>query len=68
MIAKELAIIISSPTGVSKINVLLEKSRGILLDIADFALQKQPEDNSMVAISLVCKSKSSDLNYTMIQF
>ena len=30
---------------------MLYINQGILLDLADFALQEQPEDNLMVAIS-----------------
>ena len=56
------------------------KSQEILLDLADFALQEQPEDNIMVAISRACRimahipwplnqSKPAlELHYTMIQF
>ena len=48
----ELAIIISYPTSASGIIVLLKTiKKVILLDLADFALQEQPEDNLMVAIS-----------------
>ena len=46
----ELAIIISYPTSASRIIVLLKTIQEILLDLADFVLQKQPEDNLMVAI------------------
>ena len=66
----ELAIIISYPTCASE--------KEILLDLADFALQEQPEDNLMVAISrpryngsytMAAKPiKSLELHYTMIQF
>ena len=38
-------IIISYPTSVSGIIALLKSSEEILLDLADFALQKQPEGN-----------------------
>ena len=51
----------------------------MLLDLTDFALQEQPEDNLMVAISwawyngsrytMAAKPiKSLELHYTMIQF
>ena len=50
----------------------------MLLDLADFALQEQPEDNLMVAISwawyngsytMAANSiKSLELHFTMIQF
>ena len=44
----ELAIIISYPTSASGIIVLLKAiKKVILLDLADFALQEQPEDNLM---------------------
>ena len=42
-----LAIIISYPTSVSGIIVLLKINQEILLNRADFAWQKQPEDNLM---------------------
>ena len=38
-------IIISYPTSVSGIIVLLKNNEEILLDLAGFALQKQPEGN-----------------------
>ena len=41
----ELAIIISYPTSTSGIIVLFKNNQEILLDLADFALQEQPEDN-----------------------
>ena len=42
----ELAIIISYPTSASGIIVLLtENNQEILLDLADFDTQEQPEDN-----------------------
>ena len=47
----ELAIIISCPTRMSGIVLFIKNNPEILLDIADFALQEQPEDNLMVAIS-----------------
>ena len=62
----------------SGIIVLLKKKKEILLDLADFALQEQPEDNSMVAISrphyngsytMASKPiKSVELHYTMTPF
>ena len=43
---------ISNPTSASEIIVLLKKKKSeILLDLADFALQEQPEDNFTVGIS-----------------
>ena len=47
----ELAIIISSQTSASGIIVVIKNNQEILLDLTDFALQKQPEDNLMVAVS-----------------
>ena len=59
----ELAIIISYPTSASGIIVLLKnKHQEILLDLADFALQEQPED--MVAKPI----KSLELHHTNVQF
>ena len=59
-------------------NCFFKTKQEILLDLADFAFQEQPEDNLMVAISWVwyngsytmpAKSiKSLELYYTMIQF
>ena len=59
-------------------NCFIKNNREILLDLADFALQEQPEDNLMVAISRACYNgsytmaakpiKSLELHYTMIQF
>ena len=56
----------------------MEENEEILLDLADFALQEQPEDNLMVALSwawyngpytMAAKPiKSLELPYTMIQF
>ena len=47
----EFAIIISYPTSTSGIVVLLKNNQEKFLDLADFALQYQPQDNLMVAIS-----------------
>ena len=47
----ELPIIISYPTSARWIIVLLKTIRKYFLDLADFALQEQPEDNLMVAVS-----------------
>ena len=62
------------PLGASCIKINQE----ILLDLADFALQEQPEDNSMVAISrawyngsytMAAKPiKCLESHYTMIMF
>ena len=59
-------------------NCFIKSNQEILLDLADFALQEQPEDNLMVAISqawyngsyiMAAKPiKSLELHYTMIQF
>ena len=59
-------------------NCFVKNNQEILLDLADFALQEQPEDNLMVAISRACYNgsytmaakpiKSLELHYTMIQF
>ena len=35
-------------------NCFIKNNQEILLDLADFALQEQPEDNLMVAVSQVC--------------
>ena len=66
-------IIISYPTSVG-----YEKTKQKLLDLSDFALHEQPEDNLMVSISqawhnssytMVAKSiKFLELHYTMTQF
>ena len=50
-IRASLAIIISYPTSVNVINCFINNNQEILLDFTDFALQEQPEDNLMVAIS-----------------
>ena len=65
------------PANASGIIVLLKNNQEILLDLADFALQEQPENNLMVAISrawyngsytMAAKPiKSLELHYTMIQ-
>ena len=72
------AIIISYPTNVSGIIVLLKSNEEISLDLADFALQEQLEDNLMIVISLAwCNVsytmaakpiKFLELLYTIIQF
>ena len=59
-------------------NCFIKNNQQILLDLADLALQEQPEDNLMVAISrpwyngsysMAAKPiKSVELHYTMIQF
>ena len=59
-------------------NFFIKNNQEILPDIADFALQEQPEDKLMIAISptwyngshpMVTKPvKSLELHYTMIQF
>ena len=60
-------------------NCFIKNSQEILLDLADFALQEQPEENSMVPISrawynahipwpLSQSNPSLELHYTMIQF
>ena len=74
----ELAIIVSYPTSVSGIIVLLKKNQEILLDLADSLCKKQPEGNLMISISwawyndlytIAAKPiKSLELYYTMIQF
>ena len=74
----ELVIIISYPTSASRIIVLLKTIQEISLDLADFVLQKQPEDNLMVAIFrawnngsyiMVAKPiKSLELHRTNVQF
>ena len=71
-------MIISYPTSASGIIVLLKNNQEILLDLTDFAVQEQPEDNLMFAISrswyngsytMAAKPiKSLELHYTMIQF
>ena len=45
----ELAISIVYPTTMS--GIVVKNNQEILLDLADFALQEQPEDNLMIAIS-----------------
>ena len=50
----ELAIIISYPTSLSASGIIVllkKKNQEILLDLSDFALQEQLEENLMVAIS-----------------
>ena len=74
----ELAIIISYPTSLSGIIVVLKNNQEILLDLANFALQEKPEDGLMVAISrewyngsytMAAKPiKSLELHYTIIRF
>ena len=59
------------------INCFIKTNHGILLDLADFALQKQPEDNLMVTIAVqwyngsntmaATSIKPLKLHYTMIQ-
>ena len=59
-------------------NCFIENKQEILLDLADFALQEQPEDNLTVTISrawyndsytIAAKPiKSLELHYTMIKF
>ena len=59
-------------------NCFIENNQEILLDLANFALQEQPEDHLMVTISrswyndsytMAAKPiKSLELHYTMIQF
>ena len=59
-------------------NCFIKNNQEILLDFADFALQKQLEDNLMVAISGAWDNgsytmgakpiKSLELHYTVIQF
>ena len=59
-------------------NRFIKTNEERLLDLADFALQEQPEDNLMVAISrawyngsytMAAKPiKSLEIHYTMIQF
>ena len=48
----ELAVIISHPTSVSAIMIVLSKAiiKKRLQDLTDFALQEQDEDNLMVVI------------------
>ena len=46
----ELAIIISNPTNASGIIFFNKNNQEKLLNIADFALQEQPEDNLMATI------------------
>ena len=40
-------------------NCFINNNQGILLDVADFALQGQPEDNLMVSISRACRYNGS---------
>ena len=59
-------------------NCFIKNNQEILLDLTDFAVQEQPENNLMVAISqpwyngsytMAAKPiKSLELHYTMIQF
>ena len=59
-------------------NCFIKNNQEMLLDLADFALQEQAEDNLMVAISRAWYNgsytvsakpiKSLELHYTMIQF
>ena len=54
-------------------NCFIKNNQEILLDLAYFALQEQPEDNFMVtflgAYTMAAKPiKSLELHYTMIQF
>ena len=59
-------------------NCFIENNLEILVDLADFALQEQPEDNLMVIISRAWHNgsytmaaepiKSLEWHYTMIQF
>ena len=59
-------------------NYFIKNNQEILLDLADFNLQEQPEDNLMVTISrawyngpytMTAKPiKSLELHYTIIQF
>ena len=59
-------------------NCFIKNHHKILLDLADFALQEQPEDNLMVVISWAWYNgsytmatkpiKTLGLHYTMIQF
>ena len=53
-------------------NCFTKNNQEILLGFADFALQEQPEEYLMVAISRTCimpakPIKSLELHYTMIQ-
>ena len=62
----------------SEWNNFIKSNQEVLLDLADFALQEQSEDNLMVAISRAWYNgsctmpakpiKSLQLHYTMIQF
>ena len=68
---------ISKPTSTNGIIVLFKKNEERFLYLADFALQEQPEDNSMVAISrawyngsytMAAKTiEALELRYTVIQ-
>ena len=60
-----MAIIISYPTTVSGIIVL--NNQEILLDLADFALQEQPEDNLMVAISRAWYNEMAHISWPLSQ-
>ena len=76
MPSPELAIIISYPTSVS--GIIFLNNQDILIDLADFAFQEQPEDNLVVAITLVWydgsiiiaakQIKSLELHHTMIHY
>ena len=78
MMRAELAIIISYPTSASGIIVLLKNNQETLIDLVDFALKEQLEDNLMVSFSrawfngsytMAAKpNKSLELHYTMVQF
>ena len=78
MRSAEFPKIISYPTSASGIIVLLKKSTEILLDLADFALQEQPDDSLMAAISRAWYNGSYtmaakpirflEMHYTIIQF
>ena len=63
-----LAIIISYPTSVSGIIYFIKNSQEILLDLADFVLQEQPEDNLVVAISLAWYKGSYTMTAKPIKF
>ena len=57
---------------------VIKNNQGILLDLVDFALQEQPEDNLMVAIprawyngsyNMAAKpTEFLELHYTVLQF
>ena len=72
----EYDIIISYQTSASGIIVLLKAIKKSLLDLPNFALQEQTEENLMIAIfsrmahiPLGAKPiKSLELRYTMVQF